>query len=114
MLLEDDLISSMTGYGRSDDQNEDILLSVEIKSVNSRFLDFSSRLPKTLVPFEEDAFRIIKNRCYRGRVTLFAKIDFTTNGRKKLQLNHDKLDEYMVIIKEIQKLLIHQMNLQSL
>ena len=68
------MISSMTGYGSSDVQNDNIVLSVEIRSVNSRFLDFSPRLPKVLVPYEDVAYKMVKLNCERGRVSLSAKI----------------------------------------
>ena len=66
----------MTGYGRSDEHNDQLVLTVEIRTINSRFLDFSPRLPKALLPFEDEAYRIVKKRCERGRVSLSAKIEY--------------------------------------
>ena len=66
----------MTGYGRSDEQNEQMVLTMEIRTINSRFLDFSPRLPKSLLPFEDEAYRIVKKRCERGRVSLTAKLEY--------------------------------------
>ena len=65
----------MTGYGRSDEHSDQLVLTVEIRTINSRFLDFSPRLPKALLPFEDEAYRIVKKRCERGRVSLSAKIE---------------------------------------
>ena len=101
--MEDNLISSMTGYGRSDEQNDDLVLSVEIRSVNSRYLDFSPRLPKLLIPFEDEAFKMVKQSCGRGRVSLSAKIEYIPGAKNGMTLNQDKLEEYMNLIKEIQK-----------
>jgi uncharacterized protein (TIGR00255 family) len=60
----------MTGYGRADEQNEQLVLSVEVRSVNSRFLDFAPRTPKFLQRFEDDAYKMVKQMCKRGRVSL--------------------------------------------
>ena len=93
----------MTGYGRSDEQNDQLILTVEIRTINSRFLDFSPRLPKALLPFEDEAYRIVKKRCERGRVSLSAKIEYFSDGKNSLTLNQDKLEEYMAVVKDIQK-----------
>jgi len=92
----------MTGFGRAETQNEDVVLSVEIRSVNSRYLDFSPRLPKTLMPFEDEAQRLVKGKCIRGRVSVSAKIEKKPGVRNGMTLNHEKLAEYMAVVKEIQ------------
>ena len=97
------MISSMTGYGRSDEQNDKLVLSVEIRSVNSRFLDFSPRIPKLLQRFEDDAYKIVKQMCERGRVSLSAKIDFIPGTINEMTLNQEKLEEYMSIVRGIQQ-----------
>ena len=97
------MISSMTGYGRADEQNDKLALSVEIRSVNSRFLDFSPRIPKSLQCFEDDAYKIVKQICERGRISLSAKIDFFPGTKNGMLLNQDKLEEYMTIVKDIQQ-----------
>ena len=93
----------MTGYGRADEQNDKLALSVEIHSVNSRFLDFSPRIPKSLQCFEDDAYKIVKQMCERGRISLSAKIDFFPGTKNGMLLNQDKLEEYMTIVKDIQQ-----------
>ena len=92
----------MTGYGRSDKQDDNLILSVEIRSLNSRFLDFSTRLPRQLAPFEDEAYKLIKKRCCRGRVSLSAKVEFVPGSINGLTVNHDKLKEYLTVVKEIQ------------
>ena len=93
----------MTGYGRADEQNDQLILSVEIRSVNSRFLDFAPRFPKALQCFEDDAYKMVKQMCERGRISLSAKIDFFPGTKNGMLLNQDKLEEYMTIVKDIQQ-----------
>ena len=93
----------MTGYGRADGQNDLVVLSVEIRSLNSRFLDFSPRIPRPLQPFEDDAFKMVKQMCERGRVSLSVKLDLIPGTKNGMILNQNKLEEYMTIVKDIQK-----------
>ena len=97
------MILSMTGYGRSDEQNEQLVMSVEIRAVNSRYLDFAPRIPRVLQPFEDDAYKLVKKRCERGRVTLSTKLEYMPGANNGMTLNNRKLKEYMTVVKEIQK-----------
>ena len=93
----------MTGYGRSEEISERFILNIEIRSVNSRFLDFSPRIPRVLIPFEDDAYKLIKKRIERGRVSLSCKLEYLQGHSNKMSLNKEKLVEYIGVIKDIQK-----------
>jgi uncharacterized protein (TIGR00255 family) len=93
----------MTGYGRSEEISERFILNIEIRSVNSRFLDFSPRLPRVLIPFEDHAYKLIKKRIERGRVSLSCKLEYLQGHSNKMSLNKEKLVEYIGVFKEIQK-----------
>ena len=82
---------------------DEFVLSMELRSVNSRFLDFSSRLPKVLMPFEDQAIRLIKKKLLRGRVTLSVKLDYMPSCGENTILDYNKLETYLELIKEIQK-----------
>lgn len=62
---------SMTGYGRAFREIDGRQMTVEIKSVNHRFLDISFRVPRNLMFLEDDARRQIGARLSRGHVDLF-------------------------------------------
>ena len=105
----------MTGYGRADEQNEQLVLSVEIRSVNSRFLDFSPRIPKLLQRFEDDAYKMVKQICERGRVSLSVKIDYINQlkhpsnliiGQKVARLGTKSYDIQSAVFEEKSELLI--------
>ena len=93
----------MTGYGRSEEISERFILNIEIRSVNSRFLDFSPRIPRILIPFEDDAYKLIKKRIERGRVSLSCKLEYLQGHSNKMSLNKEKLVQYIGVIKDIQK-----------
>ena len=93
----------MTGFGKSEMQNDELILSLELRTVNSRFLDFSPRLPRVLIPFEDEALKLIKEKCIRGRVTLSVKLDYMSGVKNGMILNQNKLEDYMQIVKAIQQ-----------
>lgn len=76
------MIESMTGYGKASLLSERFTIESEIKSINSRFLDISLRLPKTLYDKEIEFRNLIKQNINRGKVTLniFLKYDDVDNG----------------------------------
>ena len=92
----------MTGYGKCEKQTDNVCLSLELRTLNSRFIDFSHRLPKVLLPFEDDALKLIKKKCIRGRIILSVKIDYIGNEKNNFVINHGKLENYMELIEEIQ------------
>lgn len=88
-------MKSMTGYGRShliDDQHE---ISVEIKSVNSRFLDIKYRIPRELSFLESSFDKIIGKKIKRGNIQI--NINLTAKAGKNLELNEDNLLKYWEI-----------------
>ena len=62
---------SMTGYGRASKEIEGRQMTIELKSVNHRFLDLSFRMPRNLMFLEDAARRIIGERLSRGHVDVF-------------------------------------------
>ncbi|MEW6652948.1 MAG: YicC/YloC family endoribonuclease [Bacteroidota bacterium] len=64
------MISSMTGYGKGLANNGDLSVEAEIKSLNSRYLDLSLRLPKFLLNKEFEIRERVKNKIKRGKIYL--------------------------------------------
>ncbi len=65
------MIKSMTGYGRGEAETELFRTTVEIRTVNHRFLEIVCRLPRIYQPFEERIKKYLKNGLTRGRVEVF-------------------------------------------
>ncbi len=68
------MIASMTGFGKGSAALENVRAEAEVKSLNSRFLDVSLKLPKNLYQKEFDIRDIIKSKIERGKVTVFVLI----------------------------------------
>jgi len=64
------MLISMTGYGFGQAANQTASVSVEIRTVNHRFLDFSIKLPKGLSDREQDIKEIVREKFSRGRIAL--------------------------------------------
>jgi len=81
------MIKSMTGYGRGEKLFKDYKITIEIKSVNNRYLDSNIRLYKQY-SFVEDSIReCLNNGISRGKVDVFVQYDTVENDDKVITLN---------------------------
>jgi len=95
------MIKSMTGYGRGEMLFEKYKITVEIKSVNNRFLDTNIRLYKHY-SFVEDAVReTLTTRISRGKVDVFVQYDTTDTDDKIITLNENVAKGYYNALKEM-------------
>ena len=69
------MIKSMTGYGRAEAALLGRKMTVEMKSVNHRYLEISLRLPGILAPLEAEIKKRIGEQCSRGRVEATLRVD---------------------------------------
>ncbi|WP_459480652.1 YicC/YloC family endoribonuclease [Clostridium saccharoperbutylacetonicum] len=97
------MIKSMTSFGRA--QNEDELnscFSIEMKSVNHRYLDMNIRMPRNMLSLEEKIRNIISKRLNRGKVDVFINYKNYGNGTGKINLNMNLAKEYYECLRQIQ------------
>jgi len=71
----DIVIFSMTGFGKSEFEENGTSVTVEVVSVNGRFFDLKTKMPKTLNEYESDLRSIVQEYITRGRVTVSIFID---------------------------------------
>ena len=89
------MIKSMTGYGRSVETVNAREFTVEIRSVNNRYLDCSVRLPRML-SFAEDAVKqAVKNSISRGKVDVFISVRSEGEDQVQVSLNGSVLQGYL-------------------
>lgn len=96
------MIKSMTGYGRCKKQIGGGDYSVEIKSVNSRFLDCAVKMSRAFLPLEDKLKRLASKHISRGKVEIFVSVEQSEGDRTKLQVNREYLEGYISALKEIQ------------
>jgi uncharacterized protein (TIGR00255 family) len=97
------MIKSMTGYGRREGTWAGGSLSVELRAVNHRFLEVVARLPRTLLPVEEQFRRVIQARCARGRFELTVALSGEREEEKSLTLNRRVARQYYKLLKDLQR-----------
>lgn len=71
------MIKSMTGYGGAKGKSEGMELSVELKSVNNRYLDCNVRLPRNFIFAEEAVKSVVSEEISRGKVDVYVTVDYT-------------------------------------
>ena len=89
---------SMTGYGRMSVERDGRQLTVELKSVNHRFLDLSFRMPRSFNFLEDSARRLIGEYLSRGHVDLFATYRNTREDSRRVEVDQALLDAYMTAL----------------
>ncbi len=97
------MISSMTGFGRAEKIYDNGRVTVEISSVNNRFLEIQLRLPKNLFELEQKIKKILANKLSRGKIYLSVTIDNELSEKANLALDCSRADMFHGILKEIQK-----------
>ncbi len=96
------MLRSMTGFGRAESKDEKTVLTVEIRSVNNRFLKVSTKLPDSLLAYREQWEKILKNRLSRGSV--FMDIEYRLlQELPGFQVNLETLKGYYGSLKELRE-----------
>ena len=95
----------MTGFSRYENQNEDLTCKVEIRSVNNRFIDVNTRLPRSLAPLELPLKKMVKSKCARGSFDIIIAIEKNGDSEANLEVspNLPLATEYLNAFKNIQE-----------
>lgn len=85
---------SMTGYGRGVREADGRALTIELKSVNHRFLDLSLRMPRNLSFLEKEIRHIIGGRLARGHIDVFVTYSNHRSDAKRVEVDMALLQAY--------------------
>lgn len=97
------MIRSMTSFGRSSsEEGKKRIFTVEMKSVNSRYLDVNIRMPKSIISLEEEIRKMISNSISRGKVDVFINLKSYNEGSGIPKLDINLAQEYLKCLKEIE------------
>ncbi len=91
----------MTGFGRGAVSGENFAVSVEIKTVNNRYLDLNLRIAGELQSLEANLKRLIQNRLSRGRIDIF--VNFEKTSDVVYELNRPLIAGYLTALKQMQE-----------
>jgi uncharacterized protein (TIGR00255 family) len=95
------MILSMTGYGAATVQKEDTTITVEIRTVNHRFLDLHVRIAREYAALEPEIQQLIRNTLLRGRVDV--NIGIQTGGFAEVVVNSGSAGSYLDAAKRLQE-----------
>lgn len=97
------MIYSMTGFGKSGSDLGNWLIDVDIKSVNSRYLEMYLKLPSALMSKEYELRDFIKTKIKRGKLSVNITLKRNGLNEDSVILDEVKLKSYLSLIKQIKK-----------
>ena len=93
----------MTGFGRAEVSKKGMAARVEVRGVNSRYLEVTARLPRTLSSRENDVKEIVRKYINRGKVNVQVSLDSGSNGFAPLKINVDAAKAYYKLLEQLRK-----------
>lgn len=97
------MIKSMTGFGRGENISPNREITVEIRSVNHRYYEFSSRLPRSCGYLEEKLKPFIQEYVSRGKVEVSVQLKAINASDSELVVNQAVIDNYISTLRQIAK-----------
>ena len=97
------MIMSMTGFGKGSAGNSKLSAEVEVKSVNSRYLDISLKMSSALSNKEYEIRELIRSKVKRGKIAVIAQIKTSGLVEGETALDKEKLNNFISLLKEIKK-----------
>lgn len=95
------MIKSMTGFGRAQMLIDDMNISVELKSVNHRYFEFSSKVPRTYGFLEERLKNQVQSVVSRGKIDCYVAIEELGEDNCTVSVNHSLAGGYINALKEL-------------
>jgi len=93
----------MTGFGRAEVNKDGITVNTEVRSVNSRYLDLTLRLPRNFSQREKEVKDIVRTFLNRGNLNIIVKIEHDSNDIIPLKVNKAAAKSYFKLLNEIRK-----------
>ncbi len=97
------MIRSMTGYGRGQDVIGSLSIVVELRSVNHRFYEYSSRLPRVYGFLDDKLKSYLQGRISRGKVDVFVQIDAAQAAASEVTVNTALAGSYLQALQQLEK-----------
>lgn len=95
------MLRSMTGFGHCEYTENDITFTVEMKTVNHRYIDIFLRMPKQLSPFEDRVRSLVNSRIQRGKIDIYITYDNKSSQAQEVILDEHLAKAYCDALKKI-------------
>lgn len=93
---------SMTGYGKGEYRTAELDVTVEVKTVNNRYLDVSLKMPKVFIPYEDVLRMLIKEKLTRGHIDVFVNYSDRRGIETASVVDLSAARAYLAAAKELQ------------
>lgn len=97
------MITSMTGFGRGEASSKGITVTVELKTVNSRYLDISLRIPQSIQDHELDLKELLQEHVERGKLNVSVRVDKSDMGEPEITFNKNLVQGYKEMLNDLRK-----------
>ena len=97
------MILSMTGYGLSENNSSNYNVIVELKSLNSRYLEVNSKIHESFYKYEHDIISLVRKTCKRGKVYINIYLKENSRDKKHIKINQNKLNDYILGVELLKK-----------
>ena len=97
------MVRSMTGFGRAKKEIDSLDITVEIKSVNHRYFEFSARLPRSYNFLEEKLKSFLAQNISRGKVEISVMIEDNSQNATLVEIDRDYANAYITALKQLSK-----------
>jgi uncharacterized protein (TIGR00255 family) len=97
------MVTSMTGFGRGEAKEGGITVGVELRSVNSRFLEVSARLPRSLSYRENEIKDLVRKNISRGKINVLVSLERDESGTIPLRVNSSAAKGYHKLLSELRR-----------
>ena len=94
-------MKSMTGYGKAEYSENGVTLTVEIKTVNNRFLDLTPKYPRAFMPLEDVIRKSVQSKITRGKADLFVTYKDLRKGAEEIEVDLNLARAYVDAAKKI-------------
>ena len=95
------MVKSMTGFGRASREIDGYMITVELKSVNHRYFEFSSRVPRNFGFLDEKLKSFFQGKISRGKVECYVGIEALNTESADVVVNNTLANAYVKALKEI-------------
>ena len=97
------MIESMTGYGKGDATRNGITFTVELRSINNRFFEISSRIPRSLSQRENEIRELVRAKIARGKVTINANKEDESDNELTITVDKDRTKAVYSLLNQLRK-----------
>ena len=92
---------SMTGYGRAQEVFQELTITVELKSVNHRYLEVSTKVPRECLFLEDKLKSYLQSRISRGKVDVFVTLNTSALGETVIEINSSFAEPYIAALRKL-------------